>query len=715
MSSNVEELGIRLRADGVVEFVGATGRAAAAVQQVGTAAQAVTPRVTQLGVSAGQTAQAMRQLPMQITDVVTSLSSGMPVWMVAIQQGGQIRDSFGGIGNAARAVVGMITPMTAAVGALGGALLVMGAAAYAAWKEDIALRNAMILTNNVAGLTRTRINEMSSAIAASSQQTVGASREIIVALAETGRVGSGAVQSTALAVARLADLTGKSAADISRSFAGQLEAPTKFAAKLNESYNFLNAAQLRRIDQLEREQGAVAAANETNRLLTQQFEQQLQQLGMLEKALDSNRGLWSQFWEAAKNINRPATLRDQLDIEIARMRAIQVTGRARVAQEQRIEDLRERVRLENQLADAQARNASVNAAEVKAEAARIEQRKRTDAAFRPLPLTAIRDPQAETRANFLRSEKEAYEDLLKADRELRAEAEKDPLGDFINSRLAAADERNQRRLKAESEFLLDLEDQRERAAILEIQNEETRGLALIDLDRRIAQRRLQARVDSGEVSEGGGAVARALIDDQAVTASRAASRRVGDAVYGDVSGAFVAALRDTRNPVRAFAESLGNAVFDRVSSRLAEALATAAVGRDGTSGFLGQFLGSLYGGGGGGGAFSGTTGGVPDFDLYGRASGGPVDAGRMYLVGEQGPELLRMGRGGGEVVPTSRMPRVLAGSAGSSGGSGSVQITLSPVIHIDARTDRAEVAAMVQQGMRASQAELLQAMSRRQV
>ncbi|MHA1052204.1 phage tail length tape measure family protein [Enterobacter ludwigii] len=36
---------------------------------------------------------------MQITDIVTSLASGMPVYMVAIQQGGQLRDSFGGAGQ----------------------------------------------------------------------------------------------------------------------------------------------------------------------------------------------------------------------------------------------------------------------------------------------------------------------------------------------------------------------------------------------------------------------------------------------------------------------------------------------------------------------------------------------------------------------------------------------------------------------------------------
>lgn len=50
-------------------------------------------------ISAGQYAQAMKYLPMQMTDVVTSLASGMPLWMVAIQQGGQIADSFGGLGN----------------------------------------------------------------------------------------------------------------------------------------------------------------------------------------------------------------------------------------------------------------------------------------------------------------------------------------------------------------------------------------------------------------------------------------------------------------------------------------------------------------------------------------------------------------------------------------------------------------------------------------
>ncbi|AKJ74007.1 tail length tape measure protein [Salmonella phage 36] len=89
--------------------------------QLGVSAQAA-PFIAQLkaqekqmnltGISAGQYKQAMAQLPAQITDVVTSLASGMPVWLVAIQQGGQIKDSFGGVGNTFKALLSFLNPVT---------------------------------------------------------------------------------------------------------------------------------------------------------------------------------------------------------------------------------------------------------------------------------------------------------------------------------------------------------------------------------------------------------------------------------------------------------------------------------------------------------------------------------------------------------------------------------------------------------------------------
>lgn len=44
--------------------------------------------------------------------------------MVAIQQGGQLRDSFGGVGNALKAMLSMVTPARVAIGGLAGAVLI---------------------------------------------------------------------------------------------------------------------------------------------------------------------------------------------------------------------------------------------------------------------------------------------------------------------------------------------------------------------------------------------------------------------------------------------------------------------------------------------------------------------------------------------------------------------------------------------------------------
>lgn len=49
------------------------------------------------GTSSNQTEQALRQLPAQFTDIFTSLAGGQNPLMVLIQQGGQIKDSFGGV------------------------------------------------------------------------------------------------------------------------------------------------------------------------------------------------------------------------------------------------------------------------------------------------------------------------------------------------------------------------------------------------------------------------------------------------------------------------------------------------------------------------------------------------------------------------------------------------------------------------------------------
>ena len=75
------------------------------------------------GQSAAQTAYAMRMIPAQMTDIVVGLSTGQSPFMVLMQQGGQLKDMFGGIIPAIKGVstyvMGLVNPFTVAVGAVG--------------------------------------------------------------------------------------------------------------------------------------------------------------------------------------------------------------------------------------------------------------------------------------------------------------------------------------------------------------------------------------------------------------------------------------------------------------------------------------------------------------------------------------------------------------------------------------------------------------------
>lgn len=85
--------------------------------------------------SAGQLRMATQQLPMQFTDIWVSLAAGQNPMTVMLQQGTQIKDSFGGVGNAAKAlggyILGLINPIT-----LTAAAVAAGAVAWYNWGES---------------------------------------------------------------------------------------------------------------------------------------------------------------------------------------------------------------------------------------------------------------------------------------------------------------------------------------------------------------------------------------------------------------------------------------------------------------------------------------------------------------------------------------------------------------------------------------------------
>lgn len=148
--------------------------------------------------------------------------------------------------------------------------------------------------------------------------------------------------------------------------------------------------------------------------------------------------------------------------------------------------------------------------------------------------------------------------------------------------------------------------------------------------------------------------------------------------YTGVRDALAAAFRDSKNPVRAFADALGNAVFTRVTSNLADALATQLVGSTGTGGLFGNLLGAAAGLFGGGVPVGDGTGSTGDFARFDRVAT-PLATGMDYVPHDNFRALLHKGE---RVVP-----------AGEAAGGSRAGMTYAPVttINVDSRTDAAQV------------------------
>lgn len=213
-------------------------------------------------ISAGQYRNAMRYLPMQMTDIVTSLASGMPVYMVAIQQGGQLRDSFGGVGNALKAMLSMVTPARVAIGGLAGAVLIAakaGADYFTAYDE---INKAIIRTGNIAGTSALQVMASSQSIAASTGATVGTVQSLMTELISIGSLTQQQLEKAAGSTA-LAVQTGiVSAQDITKAYQDIEKDPVKALQSLNEEYNFLTVSQLKHIDELVKQKDQTAAVTQ---------------------------------------------------------------------------------------------------------------------------------------------------------------------------------------------------------------------------------------------------------------------------------------------------------------------------------------------------------------------------------------------------------------------------------------------------------------------
>ncbi|WPJ55664.1 hypothetical protein RCIP0095_00014 [Klebsiella phage RCIP0095] len=230
------------------------------------------------GISAGQYKMAMRQLPAQITDVVTSLASGMPVWLVAIQQGGQIKDSFGGIGNTFKVLLSYINPLTVGAVALGVALAAIAKAGYDSWKSQRDLANALVLTGGYAAKTTGQITSLTDEINKTSSATVGSIQAIATSLAQSGKYSINQIKAITKTTAEWAAQTGESEKTITGYFDSIAKDPVKGLAELNDQLNFLKEGQLTYIESLRKTKGETAAAEAATKLFADTMDKRLKDI-----------------------------------------------------------------------------------------------------------------------------------------------------------------------------------------------------------------------------------------------------------------------------------------------------------------------------------------------------------------------------------------------------------------------------------------------------
>ncbi|MCO1335466.1 phage tail length tape measure family protein [Microbulbifer sp. OS29] len=267
-------------------------------------------------ISAGQYKQAMRQLPAQITDITTSLASGMPVWLVAIQQGGQIKDSFGGTREAAKALASTIKPIPLLLGSLAAATAAVVLAHEQGAAESRRYTEALTLSGNAAGTNSDQLAEMAKRLDA----VVGTRRAASAALTEiasAGKFTEAQMEQVARTALKMQDATGKAISATIDEFAQLAADPVGAIEKLSEKYNHLDAAVYANIAALQaqgREMEAVQLAFDTHAdELESRAGELAENIGLLEHGWKLVKKAASESWDAMLDVGREDTLEEELE------------------------------------------------------------------------------------------------------------------------------------------------------------------------------------------------------------------------------------------------------------------------------------------------------------------------------------------------------------------------------------------------------------------
>lgn len=311
---DMQEKLAKLKKAGVVEsdtFVEYTQR----INTMREALGETTTSMNKAGMSAKAYQAALRGVPAQFTDIAVSLQGGQAPLTVFLQQGGQLKDMFGGVLPAAKAlggyVLGLVNPFTVAAAAAG----TLALAYYKGSEESDRLTDAIIRNGNAAGTSYSELAGLAEQVAATGT-TVGAASKVLEQLAGAGNALTPMYAQITKASLAWSKQTGEDVTKVVQSFNEIAKGPVEAVKKLDAELNFLTASQYANIISLEKQGKTIDAARTATDLyataLSARSAEMESNLGSLESAWQSLGSFAKKAWDAMLDVGRKTTPEQEL-------------------------------------------------------------------------------------------------------------------------------------------------------------------------------------------------------------------------------------------------------------------------------------------------------------------------------------------------------------------------------------------------------------------
>ncbi|QGW18233.1 MULTISPECIES: phage tail tape measure protein [Leclercia] len=267
------------------------------------------------GLSVGQYSNAMRMLPAQFTDVATQLAGGQNPWLILLQQGGQVKDMFGGIRPMLVGLASSISPVMLGVGALTAGTAALMYSYYQGSGTLSEFNKTLTLSGNTAGLTAVRMQTIAAA-GEKAGLTFNQTSQALTALVNAGVRAGANFEELAISVAKFTDASGLPVDKVAEAFGRMVNDPASGLLAMAQQFHNVTAEQVEYVAALQRsgnEAGALQAANEA---ATAGFNKQTasihENMGTIESAADSLKNAFKSMWDAALDIGRPDTSQEML-------------------------------------------------------------------------------------------------------------------------------------------------------------------------------------------------------------------------------------------------------------------------------------------------------------------------------------------------------------------------------------------------------------------